>query len=229
MATIAHTHEDAPWLDRLRLPAYRVSDAAKYADIHHNTIYAWERTASPDAPRRPTRAPLSYLELIEVAFVAFFKDMGIPLQRIRNTHDHIAEYAGTDYPFVSRQFMSGRFSYRLLMEQDVPESPRWPARVVMRGSNGRHSQDERVVEWFSRFDYEYEVAVRWRLRGDASQVVVDPRISFGAPTVAGIPTQIIAGRREAGEPLSEIASDFVISETAVLDALHFENSPRLDE
>ena len=228
MATIACTSHDAPWLDRLYLPAYRVSDAAKYAGIHRNTIYAWERMASLDAPRRAPRTRLSYLELIEIAFVAFFNSMGIPLRRIRYTHDYIADYVETDFPFTSRQFKAGHFSYHLLMEEDVRESPIWSARVVLRESNGRHFQEERVSEWFSRFDYEYQVVVRWRLRGDASQVVVDPRISFGAPTVAGIPTQVIAGRYEAGETPAEIASDFVISETAVSDALHFENSPRMN-
>ena len=228
MATIVHSSEDTPWLDRLRLPAYRILDAAKYAGIHQNTIYAWERTASPDSPRRAPRTRLSYLELIEIAFVAFFKNMGIPLRRIRYTHDHITDYVETDYPFVSRQFKTGRFSYHLLMEQDVRESPIWSARVVSHESNRRYSEDERVAEWFSRFDYEYEVVVRWRLRGDTSQVVIDPRISFGAPTVAGTPTQVIAGRHEAGETPAEIASDFVISETAVSDALHFENLPRVN-
>lgn len=224
MATIAHTSEGAPWLDRLRLPAYGVSDAAKYTGIHHNTILAWERTASSYAPRRAPRTRLTYLELIEVAFVAFFKSMGFPLRRIRYTHDHIADFMETDFPFASHRFKTGPFSYQLLMEEDVPESPIWSARVVLRESNEGHSQRERVAEWFSRFDYEYDVVVRWRLRGDASQVVVDPRISFGAPTAEGIPTQVIAGRYEAGETPAEIASDFVINETAVSDALYFENS-----
>ena len=66
------------------------------------------------------------------------------------------------------------------------------------------------------------------MRGDTSQVVIDPRISFGAPTAAGIPTQVIAGRYEAGETPNDIASDFAISEVAVWDALHFENPRHLN-
>ena len=245
MATIAHTSEDAPWLDRLRLPAYRVSDAARYADIHHNTIYAWERTASPDAPRRAPRAPLSYLELIEIAFVAFFKDIGIPLRRIRDAHDKIAGDLETVYPFTSPWFKTERLYYRLLIEQSERDLTEWAAevvpiepdeihsseptaRVVLQEVNGRYSQDEWVAEWFSRFDYEHEVAVRWRLRGDTSQVVIDPRISFGAPAAAGISTQVIAGRYEAGETPNDIASDFAISEAAVWDALYFENPRHLN-
>ena len=228
MTTRARTYEDAPWLDRLCLPAYRVADAAKYAGMHHNTIYAWERTASSDSPRRAPYARLSYLELIEIAFVAFFKSVGIPMWRIRDTHDHIAEYVETDYPFTSHQFKAGHFSYHLLMEQDVRESPILSAQVVLRESNGRYSQDDWAAEWFSRFDYEYEVVARWRLRGNASQVLIDPRISFGAPTAAGIPTQVIAGRHEAGETPAEIAADFCISEAAVLDALYFENPRHLN-
>ena len=248
MATIAHTSEDAPWLDRLRLPAYRVSDAARYAGIHHNTIYAWERTASPDVPRRAPRAPLSYMELIEIAFVAFFKDIGIPLRRIRQAHDQIAGDLETAYPFTSLWFKKERLYYRLLTEQSERNLTEWAAEVVpiepdkihpleptarvvslvSDEADGLYSQDEWVAEWFSRFDYEHEVAVRWRLRGDTSQVVIDPRISFGAPTAAGIPTQVIAGRYEAGETPNDIASDFAISEAAVWDALHFENPRHLN-
>ncbi|MYE54659.1 MAG: DUF433 domain-containing protein [Chloroflexi bacterium] len=241
MATIAHTSEDAPWLDRLHLPAYRVTEAAKYASIHHNTIYAWERTASPDAPRRPPRAGLSYLELIEIAFVAFFKSMGIPLRRIRQAHDQIAGDLETAYPFTSLWFKTERPYYHLLIEQSgrylkaievarvIPierdEAPLLgrQARVVLPETSGRYSQDDWVAEWFSRFDYEYEVVARWRLKGNESQVVIDPRVSFGAPTAAGIPTRVIAGRCEAGETPNDIASDFAISEAAVWDALYFEN------
>ena len=215
-------------MDRLRLPAYRVSDAAKYAGIHHNAIYAWERTASPDVPRRAPYTRLSYLELIEIAFVAFFKNVGIPLRRIRDTHDQIAVYMETDYPFVSRQFKTERFSYRLLTKQDERYLPELSAAVALYESNGLSSQNEWAAELFSRFDYEHEVVVRWRLRGRARQVVIDPRISFGVPTVKGIPTQVIAGRYGVGETPAEIASDFVISETAVLDALKFENPTHLN-
>ena len=182
MATIVRTSEDAPWLDRLCLPAYRVSDAARYANIHHNTIYAWERTASPDAPRRAPRTPLSYLELIEIAFVAFFKDIGIPLRRIRQAHDQIAGDLETDYPFASLWFKTERLYYRLLiergerhlkagtarfvpMERDVSESPMWSegfASLVSDEADGRYSQDEWIAEWFSRF------GLRTRSRGEVA-------------------------------------------------------------
>jgi uncharacterized protein (DUF433 family) len=52
--------------------------------------------------------------------------------------------------------------------------------------------------------------------------MIDPRVSFGAPMVKGIPTWAILGRWDAGESPTEIAKDFGIRKAAVVDALSFE-------
>jgi len=75
-------------------------------------------------------------------------------------------------------------------------------------------------------EFEYDdgggVAIRWHVAGEHSPVVIDPRISFGAPSVNGTPTWIIKGRFEAGESDSEIAEDFNLNVPAVREALKFE-------
>ena len=64
---------DEPWRRRLFLPAYTVNDAARYAKISPNNVKYWHfggRGLDPALPGREHRRPLSYLELVEVAFVA---------------------------------------------------------------------------------------------------------------------------------------------------------------
>jgi uncharacterized protein (DUF433 family) len=53
-------------------------------------------------------------------------------------------------------------------------------------------------------------------------VVIDPRISFGAPVVSGIPTWVVKGRWEAGENIFDIREDFGLDENDIRHALTFE-------
>jgi uncharacterized protein (DUF433 family) len=79
---------------------------------------------------------------------------------------------------------------------------------------------------FAEFDYEAlgqeMLALKWHPAGRDSKVVIDPRVSFGAPTVNGVPTWSLKGRYEAGESLEDIIEDFQISKDDALDALNFE-------
>ena len=75
---------------------------------------------------------------------------------------------------------------------------------------------------FADFDYAHGIVVRWHPAGRRSQVMIDPRIAFGDPTVSGLSTWVILGRYNAGETIPEIMDDFEISEIAVRDALAFE-------
>jgi uncharacterized protein (DUF433 family) len=73
------------------------------------------------------------------------------------------------------------------------------------------------------FEYEPEgVAIRWHVAGPSSPIIIDPRLSFGTPTVKGVPTWIVKGRFDASESDSVIADDFGIDVPAVREALKFE-------
>jgi uncharacterized protein (DUF433 family) len=65
--------------------------------------------------------------------------------------------------------------------------------------------------------------LRWRVAGRSSPIIIDPRISFGAPAVRDTPTWIIAGRWNAGESDSDIAEDFDIEVEEVREALKLES------
>ena len=77
-----------PWMERLFLPTYRVSEAARYVGFHPNTVSSWNHGNEPVLPGRAKRMPLSYLELIEVAFVALFRNLGIPMELVRSARSY---------------------------------------------------------------------------------------------------------------------------------------------
>lgn len=93
----------------------------------------------------------------------------------------------------------------------------------MADKSGRLAWTSLLGDKFAEFDYEHELAMRWYPAGRDSLVVIDPRVSFGAPVVQGLPTWVIKGRWNAGESMKEISEDFNIPEKALKDALSFEH------
>ena len=217
-ATMDKTIE--PWMRRLYLPAYRVSEAARYVGVHPNTVSSWHYRGNPVLHGRTKGRPLSYLELIEVAFVAFFRRLKVSMNRIRSARDYVAKTIEREYPFASLQFKTEGFHILMEYHQFDP-SLKWD-QLIVTDSHGQLAWEEMMGNRFVEFDYEDEVAMRWHLAGRESQVVIDPRIAFGAPMVSGLPTWVIRGRHEAGETIEEIVEDFEICESAIQDALAFE-------
>ena len=62
------------------------------------------------------------------------------------------------------------------------------------------------------------------LREQPRTVVIDPRVSFGRPVVAGtgIPTAVLAEQFKAGDPVPALAKEYGASEEAVWDAIRCE-------
>jgi uncharacterized protein (DUF433 family) len=82
---------------------------------------------------------------------------------------------------------------------------------------------ETVIGRLREFEYEHEgIVLKWHVAGTGSPIIIDPRISFGTPTVHGTPTWIIKGRWDAGESDTDIAEDFQIGKDEVREALRFE-------
>ena len=95
-------------------------------------------------------------------------------------------------------------------------------RLVAADSYGQLAWKEVVSDRFHQFDYDNGIALIWHLDGRRSPVVIDPRVSFGSPTVKGIATWAMKGRWDAGEGLSDICEDFGLGEDEVRYALMFE-------
>ena len=94
--------------------------------------------------------------------------------------------------------------------------------LVVSDEHGQTTWKDMVDERFAQFDYEQEFALIWHVAGRNSPVVIDPRVSFGAPTVRGIPTWILTGRWKAGESIGDMAEDFDIDEEDIWRGLKFE-------
>jgi uncharacterized protein (DUF433 family) len=56
-------------------------------------------------------------------------------------------------------------------------------------------------------------------------IAIDPRYGFGNPIIAkrNIRTDVVAGRFQAGEPISELASDLEIPTEEIEEAIRYES------
>lgn len=213
------------WKERLKLPTYRVSEAARYADVSSETIRDWQKLRnrpSPLGPRERGKA-LSYLQLIELAVVAAARDAGVPLWAIRETREYMRRDFDAEFPFAEYRFKTD--GKKLWIDYMDVAGKAGRGKLLEVSGKGQLAWAE-IIGRLQQFEYDRKLglAVRWHVAGRRSPVIIDPRIRFGAPSVDGVPTRLLMSRWEAGESPEEIADDFEIAEKAVSAALKFEGA-----
>lgn len=223
MSSMTTGRNAEPWRRRLYLPAYQVGDAARYAGTSAQSVAYWHYrggSLGPALPGKTRRQPLTYLQLIEVAFVSTFRDLGVPLQRIRRARAYAAQNLNAEFPFAEYRWLTE--GLHLMLDLRDIDGDADIGRLVVGDADGQLAWQELVSERFAQFEYESGLATIWYVQGRRSPVKIDPRVSFGAPTIRGIPTWTIRGRWRAGENLRDIHEDFHIEESDIRAALRFE-------
>ncbi len=223
MTSTIINHDTEPWRERLYLPAYRVGEAARYVGATAQTISYWQRgsrTQRPALQERPPRRYLSYYELVEVAFVAIFRKLGVSLKRIRDAREYAADVLKAEYPFAEYKWFTE--GHRVLLNLQELDGTGPIGHLVAADAHGQIGWQELVADRFSQFDYEQDIALVWHVAGRESPVKIDPRMSFGTPTVKGLPTWVLKDRHEAGESIPSISEDYGLSEEDVRHGLDFE-------
>ncbi len=143
-----------------------------------------------------------------------------------------------EYPFTAYNFKTDgvRMLLRLSESDEVPELRETfftldeepitaETKVIVADAGGQLGWEGMMADRLAEFDYEYDLALVWHVAGRASPVKIDPRLSFGAPTVSGVPTWILKGRWDAGESLNDIVDDFGVDRDVVIRGLQFEKIP----
>ena len=158
------------------------------------------------------------MQLIEVAVVAAFRKADVPMKRIRAARAYSARELKSAFPFAEYRFKeNGKHLFLDSGQVDLKDNT-----VLQADENGQLAW-ESVIGRLREFEYEEPgIVLKWHVAGPSSPIIIDPRISFGAPAVKGTPTWIIRGRYDAGESDSDIAEDFGIKKEEVPEALKFE-------
>ncbi len=223
MASYAVRDGVEPWRRRLYLPAYQIAAAARYSGAHANTIASWFKPSGDRVPTlygRETGSDLSYMELVEVAFVASMRRLGVPLRNVRRAREYLSSEFEEEYPFAAIRFKSD--GQRILTQLADFEPGADAEKLVSAGEGGQIIWEPMIAGRFEEFDYDHGLAVRWHPAGRESPVLIDPQVAFGAPIVSGVPTWAIRGRWDAGETIDDIVEDFDVEPSFVHEALKFE-------
>jgi len=219
------------WRRRLYLPAYPVAEAAKLVEAHPRTVsrwyYGYRLPSGAHAARvlgeRERGEALSYLQLVEVAFVATLRKIGVSLERLRLAHDYLARRFEAEYPFAQLRLKTD--GAHVMMDLEESEGA-WVKRLVVVSAQGQVAWAEPMEERIRQFEYDVKrgLAIRWFPRGERAPVVVDPQVAFGAPVLrdTAISTAAIKGRFRSGEDVTEISEDFGLGPDMVRYALEFE-------
>jgi hypothetical protein len=173
MGHIASDLSSAPWARRLYLPAYQVSEAARYARVSASTVTGWhnisERKAAPlDA--RSRGAALSYLQLIEVAVVAALREQKVSLKRITEARQYISTQLKVEYPFARYSFKTG--GRRLWTDYaQVIGRKRGKGKLLGLNDRGQLAWDAIIGGRLKDFEYNGTgIVIKWNVAGPDGDV-----------------------------------------------------------
>jgi uncharacterized protein (DUF433 family) len=211
------------WMARLKVPNYQIGEAARYARVASGTVRAWHSDttrAGKTLSQRDAGSSLSYLQLVEVAVVAACRKAGVTLRAVREAREYVSKQLHSEYPFAQYQFKTDGKELLMTYDQVVGEAGK--GALLSLNKKGQLAWDEIINPCLREFDYENDLALRWHVAGVGSKIIIDPRISFGAPSVKGVPTWLLKDRWIAGEDINETSGDLGLPVRDIESALAFE-------
>lgn len=216
------------------MPAYQLSDAAKYLNIAQPTLRSWIRgyyypvkggrkffkpvfyLPKPEIPL------LSYTNLVE-AFVlsSLRRKHRIDLYKIRKAIESLRRKFHSPHPLAEHRFETNGID--IFVEHY--------GQLINVGRDDQLAMRQLLQDYLTRVEHDPSgKAARLypfiRLNGtqQPKHVVINPYVSFGKPVIAGtgLPTHVVAERYKAGDSIPQIASDYGRKEEEIDDAIRYE-------
>jgi len=223
------------------IPAYSFADAARYLGLPRSTVAAWARGTTwraPDGSSRrfapvievpnPTLPLLSFTNLVELhVLAAIRREHSISLPKVRQALDYIGREFTVPHPLARLELRTDGVDLFLHAFGEV---------LAVSGAAGQLALAEVVEAYLRRIERDSAgIEARlfpftWSSRRDGPlheqprAVVIDPRVSFGRPILAGtgIPTAVLAERYKAGEPMAALAADYRCDASKIEEAIRCE-------
>jgi uncharacterized protein (DUF433 family) len=211
--------------DPRHLPAYGITETARYLQMPRSTLRAWALGQGKFKPilklPNPRRAELSFVNVVEAHVLnALRKKHAVHLPVVRRSVEYVEKKLKVPHPLATDIFKTNGVH---LFVEDL-------AGLLNVSSRGQVEIRDLIATHLTRVEFETAgLAVRlypFTRSGDVSSrlVVMDPTISFGRPVLAtaGIPTAVIADRFFAGESIPALASDYGRQTTEIEEAIRCE-------
>lgn len=237
--------------DPRELPLYGLAETSRYLKINIKTLSSWVRGRNyrlddgtvkfwlpviklPD-PEKPL---LSFYNLVEVHVLSGIRRIyNVQFRKVRDTLEYLEKQSNVgEHPLATEDFWTDEFD--IFIKSPV-------GNYICTSRHGQQIIKEVVDQYLHRIDrdnldfspfrlYPFSSEIIFNtensknslqdLEAQPKNIVIDPLISFGRPTLAGtgVPTNVIAGRFRAGEKTDTLAKDYDIEETQIQEALNYE-------
>jgi uncharacterized protein (DUF433 family) len=172
-------------------------------------------TARPEAEQEQG---VSFFDLISIKAIDGLRDMKLSTRKIRDAIRYCQDELQMNYPFATQTFKADR--RRIYVS--AGEGHLWE---VLGGQQGALAWDAVLDPFLNRLDYQNDLARRWWPLGKDEPIMVDPEYGFGSPVIfgSGLRTELVAERRDAGDPPNIIAYDFSLTPKQIESALKMED------
>ena len=153
----------------------------EYRYIPNNSGEEVWRHKDPVIGREDSGIPnyASFLDLIDLLFVKQFLSKGLSLQKIRKALTEVQSLIGGHH-FAQRSFFTDGKNIYMQIKND--------SESLLELLSGGHWVISRFIKELAQqieFDEPSGFATKWFPLGKAGLVVIDPKISFGRPTIIG--------------------------------------------
>jgi|SRR5579863_3226320 len=220
--------------DLREVPSYTIREAAFYLDIPFATLRSW--VLGRTYPRIegqgvfkpvitiPQSAPrlLSFTNLVEAHVLdAIRRKHRVPLPAVRKAIEYLQSKFPSRHPLADQSFETDGAD--LFVEKFK--------QVINISRDGQLAMRELLQSHLRRIDRDTNGLplklypfTRRHQPDDPKVVVIDPRISFGRPVLAGtgIATAVIAERLKAGETIDQLAEDYGRQAHEIEEAIRYE-------
>jgi uncharacterized protein (DUF433 family) len=211
--------------DPREVPLYSLSEAAVYLGIRESTLRSWVRGRtypSQTGPRffsplldaaDPIRGKLSFANLGEAHILQATRDREIPIPRVREAIDYVQRYIKAPHPLISSDF---HVFGKDLFIKNIDESD--PVNASRGGQLGLGPILNALLERLERDNTGYPIRI-FPVR--TNRLVLDIKVASGQPVIKGtrIMARVLWGRRVSGDSVSDLATDYGISEGDVEEAI----------
>lgn len=214
------------------IPAYSVVEAAHYLGVPKSTLRSWfagqaqvdgRRFQAVIRPADPKSLGLSFSNLVEAYVLsAIRRKHKIGLPTIRKGLTFLTKQFGSDRPLLQEQFAT--HGAQLFVER--------LGQVINLSKNGQVEMHDLILAYLERVERDtkglpiklYPFMRDQPPREQPRSVVIDPRVSFGRPVLAGtgIPTAVLAEQFKAGDDPADLAKEYGANDQAVWDAIRCE-------
>lgn len=214
-------------VDPREIPAYTVAEAAHYLGVPKSTMRAWfagqRGFRAVIRPADVKALGLSFSNLVEAyVLTAIRRRHQVALPTIRRGLEYVVRKLGAKRPLIEQQFATNGVD--LFVDH--------LGTIINISRDGQIEMADLIRAYLERIDRDakglpiklYPFMRTQAPREQPRTIVIDPRVSFGRPVLAGtgIPTAVLAEQFKAGDTVPVLAKEYGAEEEAVWDAIRCE-------